>query len=152
MTPVGQAEEAVDAAHGGGVALGQVVVDGDDVHALAGKRVEIDGQGRDERLAFAGLHFGDGALMQDHAADQLHVEGAQAEDAAGRLADNGKSRYQQIVERLAVGELLAELHGLGGECLIRQSLHIGFKSVDGIHSGLVATHTAFVGGAKQLAG
>ncbi|MNY30660.1 hypothetical protein D3C86_1647790 [compost metagenome] len=147
-----QAEEAVDAAHGGGVALCQVVVDGDDVHALAGKCVQIDGQGGDERLAFAGLHFGDGAFVQDHATDQLDVEGTQAKHAAGRLAGNGKSRHQKVVQCLAVCEFLAEFHRLGGECLIRQSLHIGFKSVDGIHPGLVATHTAIVGGAKQLAG
>ena len=51
----GEAEEAVDLAHPLRVAAGEVVVDGDDVHALAGERVEVGRQGRDERLAFAGL-------------------------------------------------------------------------------------------------
>ncbi len=59
----GQAEEAVDAAHPVGVALGQVVVDGDDVHALAGQRVQIGRQRRDQRLALAGAHFGDLAVV-----------------------------------------------------------------------------------------
>ena len=36
-----EAEEAVHAAHQLGVALGEVVVDRDDVHALAGERVEV---------------------------------------------------------------------------------------------------------------
>jgi hypothetical protein len=45
------------------------------MHALAGERVEIDRQRRDQRLAFAGLHLGDRCLqVQHHAADQLHVE------------------------------------------------------------------------------
>ena len=36
-----QAEEAVEPAHPLGVALGEVVVDGDDVHALARERVQV---------------------------------------------------------------------------------------------------------------
>ena len=40
----GQAEELVHPAHPGGVALGQVVVDRDHVHALAGERVEVGRQ------------------------------------------------------------------------------------------------------------
>jgi hypothetical protein len=50
------------------------------------ERVEIDRQRGDQRLAFAGLHLGDLALMQDHAAHQLHVEMALAERALRRLA------------------------------------------------------------------
>ena len=58
---VAQAEEIVDLAHPGGVAAGQVVVDGDDVDALAGQGIEIDGERRHQGLAFTGAHFGDGA-------------------------------------------------------------------------------------------
>ncbi len=94
----GHAEEAVDAAHHAGVALGEVIVDGDHVHTLAGERVEIDGKGGDERLAFAGLHFRDGALVQDHAANQLDVEGAQPEDAARSLAHDCKGRHENVVQ------------------------------------------------------
>ena len=59
MTPTRHPEEAVEAAHPLRVAAGQVVVDRDDVHALAFERVQVGGQGRDQRLAFAGLHLGD---------------------------------------------------------------------------------------------
>ena len=102
----GQAEEAVDLSHPVGVAPGEVVVDGDDVDALAGQRIEIDRQRRDQRLAFAGLHLGDIAFVQHHAADQLHVEMPLAERALGRLAHGGEGRNQDVVEGLAVGELL----------------------------------------------
>ena len=59
ITPVRQAEEAVEPAHPLGVAAREVVVDGDDVHALALERVQVRGERRDQRLAFAGLHLGD---------------------------------------------------------------------------------------------
>jgi hypothetical protein len=39
------------------------------------ERVQVDGHGRGERLALAGLHLGDLALVQGYAAHYLHVEG-----------------------------------------------------------------------------
>ena len=101
----GQAEELVDLAHPLGVAAGEVVVDGDDVDALAGERVEVDGERGDQGLAFAGLHLGDRALVQHHAADQLHVEMALAEGALGGLAHGGEGRDEKVVELGAGGEL-----------------------------------------------
>ena len=99
-------------AHPLGVAAGQVVVDRDDVDALAFERVEIGGQRGDERLAFAGLHLGDLALVQHHAADQLHVEVPHVQHAAAGLADDGERLGQEVVERLAVGDAGPELGGL----------------------------------------
>ena len=107
--PDAHAEEVVYPPHPFGVALGEIVVDGDDMHAFARERVEIDRERRDQRLAFAGAHLGDGALVQHHAADQLHVEMALAERAPRRLAHRGEGGREQIVERLAGGELVAEL-------------------------------------------
>ena len=79
-----QPEQIVDGAHPAGVAAGEVVVDGDDVHALALEGVEVGGERGDQRLALAGLHLGDAALVQDHAADQLDVEVALAQACAWR--------------------------------------------------------------------
>ena len=118
----GQAEEAVDPAHPLGVAAGQVVVDGDDVDALAGERVEVDRQRGDERLAFAGLHLGDLAAVEHHAADQLDVEVPHVEHAAAGFADDREGLGQQVVERLAVGEARAELGGLGAELRVGERL------------------------------
>ena len=70
----GQSQPAVEPAHPLGVAGGQVVVDRDHVDALAGEGVEVDGQGRDEGLALAGLHLGDPPEVQRHAAHELDVE------------------------------------------------------------------------------
>ena len=71
-------QELVNLAHPFGVAFGQIVVHGDDVNAFAFERVEIDGQRRNQGLAFASLHFGNDAPVQDHAAHELHVEVALA--------------------------------------------------------------------------
>jgi hypothetical protein len=108
----GQPEEAVDAPHPFGVATRQVVVDGDDVHALAGQRVEVGGERGDQRLAFAGAHLGDLALVEHRAADQLHVEVTHAQRALARLADNGKGLRLDRFQRFALGQTLAELRGL----------------------------------------
>ena len=97
-----QPEEVVDAAHPLGVAAGQVVVDGDDVDALALERVQVAGQGGDQRLALAGPHLGDAAAVQDHAADQLHVVVAHVEHPAAGLAHHRERLGQQLVERLAL--------------------------------------------------
>ena len=86
----GHAEEAIQPAHPLRVAAGEVVVHGDDMDALAFEGVEIRRQGRDQGLAFTGLHFRDRALVQHHAADQLHVIVPHAENAAAGLAHDGK--------------------------------------------------------------
>ena len=148
----GQAEEGIDLAHPAGVAAGEVVVDGDDVDALAGERVEIDRKRCDQRLAFAGLHLGDVALMQHHAADQLDVEMALAERALGRLAHGGEGGNEDVVERLAGGELLAELFGAGLQRLVGECLELRLQRVDGVDPGLIALDPAVVGGAEELAG
>ena len=118
-----QAEELVEAAHPLRVALGQVVVDRDDVDALAVERVQVAGQGGDQRLAFAGLHFGDLAVVQHHAADQLDVEMAHVEDAAAGLADHGEGFDQKVVERGALGDSLFEFDGFGGQIDIGELAH-----------------------------
>ncbi len=74
-----QPQEAVDLAHPLAVALGQVIIDGDNMDALAGQRVEIGGKGGYQGLAFTGLHLRDAALVEHDAAHQLHPVGTQAQ-------------------------------------------------------------------------
>ena len=130
-----QAQELVEPAHPFGVALGQVIVDRDHVHALAFERVEVARQGGDQRLTFAGLHFGDSAVVQHHAADQLDVEMAHVEHAAAGFADHGEGLDQQVVERGALGDPFFEFDGLGGEVDIGQLAHLRLEIVDGGHRG-----------------
>jgi len=101
------------------VAFGEVVVDGHHVDAAAGEPVEVRRQRGDECLSLSGLHLGDGAAVQHHAADQLHVVVALGEGSAHRLAHRRECLGQDLVERrvdlraLALVLLLALLADAG---------------------------------------
>ena len=144
------AEEAVDLAHPLGVAAGEVVVDGDDVNALAGERVEIGGEGGDQRLAFAGAHFRDRALVQHEAADQLHVEMALLEGALGRFAHGGEGGGRNVVDRLAVGKSGAELVCLAAQLLVAQRRELRLQRIDGGDLRPIALQAPIIGGAEHL--
>ncbi len=126
----GDPERVVDRLHPFGVAAGQVVVDRDEVDAASGERVEEDGERGGEGLALAGLHLGDGAVVQDHATDQLNVEVALAERAATRLAGQRKGLGQEIVERLPVAGSLAQRVGLDPQLVVAEKLHLRLDLAD----------------------
>ena len=141
----GHPEEAVDLPHPVGVAAGEIVVDGDDVDALALERIQIDRERRDERLSFAGLHLGDLAAVKRDAADQLDVVMALAERPDGRLADRREGFGEEIVELVAIGEPLAEQLGLPAQLLVGQRMDVGLEPIDGIDILAEAPDIAVVG-------
>ena len=148
--PHGQTQEAVYLAHPFRVTLGQIVVDGDDVHALAGQRVQIGGQRGHQRLTFTGLHLGDAALMQHDAAHQLHRIGAQAQHAVRRLADGGKGLRQNVVQRFAVGQTLFELRRLGLKLRVGHGLVLGFHALNLVDDGPDGFQLTFGIGSEDL--
>ena len=75
---------------------------------FAGERIEVERQGGDQGLAFAGAHLGDLALVQDEPADELNIVMALADGALGGLAHGGKGLGQEIVQRFLL-DLLAFL-------------------------------------------
>ena len=81
------------------VALGEVVVDGHDVHAASDEGVEIGRQRADEGLALAGPLLGDHPAVQDDAAHQLDVVVPLAERPDHRLADRCEGLRQELLER-----------------------------------------------------
>ncbi len=60
------------------------------------------------------------------------------EDPPGGLAHDGEGFGQQVVERGAAGQALAELVGLGPERVVGQRLHGRLERVDLGHPALVA--------------
>ena len=74
----------------------------------------------DERLAFAGLHFGDAALVQHDAAHDLHPIRAHTEHAVGCLAADGECLRQQRVERLTGCVAILEFLRLCAKFLVSQ--------------------------------
>ena len=118
------------------------------VRAFAFEGVQVEGQRGDQRLAFAGLHFGDLAFVQDHAADQLDVEVALAERALGSLTAGREGGNQDVVQRLAFGELLLEVLRAGPQGLVRQALKLLLQRVDLGHARHIVLDAALVGRAE----
>ena len=170
-------EEAVDLAHPLGVAFGEVVVDGDDVNAAAGEGVQVAGKGGDQGLAFAGLHLGDFALVEDGAADELHVEVAHADGAFTGFADYGEGFREDSFEGFVFGGVdgvnhlrRAGLNGVGGNCdfgacvgyagaefgslsaqlVVRKGLNGGLEGVDLRDEGHEALDGALVAGTEDF--
>ena len=97
----GEPEPLIDRRHPLGVAPRQVVVEGEDVDAAAGQRVERRRHHRRQRLALAGLHLGDRALVHGESGDDLLVEGPHAEEVARQLASQREELGSQRRQRLA---------------------------------------------------
>lgn len=123
------AQSVVDRAHPVGVAAGQVIVLSDQVGAAAEKAIQVQRQGGDESLAFAGLHLGDPAVVKDGAAHKLHVIMAQAQGAAGGFAHRGESgRYDLLETGVFQGDdLVFELIAV---FLAHGDSQLGSKTVD----------------------
>ena len=128
-----QPQRGIDLAHPVGVAARQIVVDGDDMHPLAGQRVQIGRKGGDQCLAFAGLHFGDVALMQEDATDQLHIMRAQTKRAARGLAAIGEGFGQKRIKAFAAQCPHAQIVGFGDDLAVGLGAIIGLQRVDPGH-------------------
>ena len=83
------------------------------MHAVAGQRVQVDRQRRDQCLALTGLHLGDPPEVQGHATHELDVVVTLAEDPRRGLAHHGEGFEEHVVQVLALGETGPELGGLG---------------------------------------
>jgi hypothetical protein len=120
------------------------------MHALAFERVEVGGKGGDERLALAGAHLGDLAVVQHDAADELHVEVAHANGALAGLAHDREGVGQNVIKRRAVLQLLLELGGHAFEVIVGERVYLVFKPVDTVHERADALEVALIGIAKHF--
>ena len=126
----------MDLAHPLAVALGQIIVDSDDVDAAARQGVEVSGESGHQGLAFTGLHLGDAALVQHDTAHQLHPVGAHAQHTVGSFPDGGEGLGQDVVQGLTIGETVLELLRLGLELGVTHGLVLIGQSVDLVHDGV----------------
>ena len=67
-------KKIVERTHPFGIAACQIIVHRDQMRAASSQGIQIERQRRDQSFAFARRHFRDPAAMQNHPADQLHVE------------------------------------------------------------------------------
>jgi len=141
------------------------------MNPASGEGVEVAGECGDEGLAFAGLHLGDLAGVQGHAADHLHVEVAHADGALAGFADDGEGFGKDFVEGgllggvdfLGVGDAVVgwngltgsfdagfELGGLGAELLVGERGECLLMAADGGKPGKNAFDGTVVGGAENF--
>ena len=104
----GEAEELVDTSHFLLTHFCKVLVNGNDVNALACKGVEVRGENCNESFTLTCLHFCDSSLMEKDTAHELNSEGALAENSVCRLSDNRKGVGKDIVKSLSCAELIFE--------------------------------------------
>jgi hypothetical protein len=83
--------------------------------------VQVDGEGRRQGFAFAGFHFGDFSLMEDHSSDELDIEGAHPDPSFRRFPDDGKRLDEEIVQRGPVRQPRPELVRSLAEFRVRQA-------------------------------
>ena len=112
------------------VALGEIVVDGDEMDVLPRERVQVEGHRGDEGLSLARLHLGDVALVEDDPAHHLDVEEADAHRPLERLAHRRERLEEDVLERLAVRDALPELGGLALQLLVGELLELRFERSD----------------------
>ena len=146
----GEAQVAVNLAHPLRVALGKIVVDGDDVHPPARQAVEVGGQGGHQGFAFARLHLGDAALMEDDAADELNPIGAHSQHPVRRLAAGGEGLWENIVQRLAVGQAGLELIGFGPQVVVAEGAVFLLQRLDLVHRGVERLDLSLGAGAEYF--
>ena len=128
--PDGKAEELIKMPHPLAVAPRQIIVHRDHVNALAGQSVQINRQRRHQRFAFARLHLGNLALMQAHAADELHVKMAHPQHTARRLPTNRERLRQNIVQRFPRRQPLLKLLRIPGERCVADLPQSRFETVN----------------------
>ena len=157
MTPTLRPEKIVDAPHPLGVASREVIVDGDHVDPASAERIEDRGQRRDQRFALAGFHFGDFALVQHHAADELDIEMALAERALAGLAHRREHRREQILQRLVLafalfdrGQAGAPFGDLRAQLVVGKLLEFSLQPVDLVDVGPQALNFTVVLRAEDL--
>src|SRR5947209_4332269 len=104
----GESKPGENAAVPLGVALGQVVVDSDEMSTAPLEGIQVDGDRSDEGLAFTGLQLSDLAVVKDRSAEDLHIERALAQLALYRLAHDPEGLGFEVIEGFAFLDAVAK--------------------------------------------
>ena len=119
------------------------------MHALAAQGIKVRGQGRHQCLAFTGTHLGNFAVMQHHAANQLHIEMTHAQRTLAGFANGGEGFGQQIVQGFTFTVAFLEFVRLGQQLGVAQLFYRRFECVDRQHAFAILLEQAFVTAAKD---
>ena len=144
------AQKLIHLPHPLAIATRQVIVDGDDVHVLPAKGVEVAGERGHERLALARAHLGDLAVVERHAADELDVEVTHAQRSHRRLAHRRERLGQHVCRGGARLHAAAQLIGERTQLLVGLCLHLGLEAADLVGQGLVVLQLLAFAEREQL--
>ena len=97
---------------------------------MARERVQVERLDGDERLALAGLHLGDVALVEDDAAHQLDVEEADVHRALERLAHGRVASKRRSSSVSPFSSRCLELGGLAAQLVVGERLELGLERAD----------------------
>ena len=120
------------------------------MHATTAQGVQIGWQGCGQGFTFTGAHLCDTAVIQHHAAQQLHVEVTHAEDALARLTHYREGLRQQVFQHFTLFQARAELVGLGFQFVIGQFFHVRFHLVDQLNRFAHAAQRTIVTATKNF--
>ena len=113
-----ESEPAKNLSHFLCLSLSEVVVNGNNVNALAGKCVKVRCNAGNESFTFTCSHFGDSSLMKNDSADELNGIGLLFKDTPCSLADCCESLRKDSVKGFALFESVLEFKGLSLELCI----------------------------------
>ena len=128
--PGAQAQKGINLSHPLGVTPGQIVIDRDHMHAAARERVQAGRERGHQGLALARAHLGDIAVIQRHAADQLHIEMTHAEHPPTGLAHQRKGLGQHGFQPLAARDPRSQGRYAGRKVRLAKAPQIFFERVD----------------------
>ena len=117
---------------------------------MASQGVQVGRQGRHQGLALPGAHLGDLALVQRHAADQLHVEVTHPQGALTGLAADREGLRQDPVETFALLQALAELVAFCRQGAVIQGLDLVGEGIDLAHNLAQAFQLPLIAGAEDF--
>ena len=103
------------------------------MHRVTGEGVEVGGQRRHQGLALPGSHLRNLALVEGHAADQLHVEMAHAKHSFTRFPGDRKRLGQYLVQTFTGAKPLPELACPGRESGVVEGFHVCGEGIDLLH-------------------
>ena len=105
-------QEGIYLSHPLSVTLGQVVIDGYNVHSLAFQSIKVRRQRSNQSFTFTCLHFGNSSLMKGYTADYLHLEMLHAYASCRSFSAHCESLYKYIVKSLSRCKSFFKLSGL----------------------------------------
>ena len=88
--------------------------------------------------------------MQHHAADELNIKVAHLQGPLAGLAHGGEGLGQQVIQRLALAQTLAELVGLGLQCGVVELFKLGLDGIDLLDGATKAFEQPVIATAENL--